>query len=147
MMAAAKPLQFPYDPKPYVYDGDALQKAWSRLHAGDREPFPDDARLQQAWRAFHRGDFAEAIAQGAKQGARGAIVANKAAAVAATYLEEDDRRALKLLDEAAKRADEATRKSPEDANAWYMLAFVLGRTAQRISIVKALAEGLGGKVR
>ncbi len=146
-MAAARTLQFPYDQKPYAYDGDALQKAWNRLHAGDREPFPEDAGLQQAWRAFHRGDFAEAIVQGAKLGARGASAANKAAAVAATYLEEDDRRALKLLEDAAKRAAEAVKKAPSDANAWYMQAFVLGRYAQRISIVKALAEGIGGKVR
>lgn len=146
-MAAAKSLAFPYDQKAYTYDGDALQKAWARLHAGDREPFPANAKLQQAWRAYHRGDFAEAIAQGAKLGTEGATVANKAAAVAATYLEEDDRRALKLLDEAAKRAEEATKKAPDYANAWYMQAFVLGRYAQRISIVKALAEGIGGKVR
>ena len=36
--------------------------------------------------------------------------------------------------------------APDDANAWYMQAFVLGRYAQRVSIVKALAEGIGGKV-
>ena len=46
-----------------------------------------------------------------------------------------------------RRADEATRKLPDHANVWYMQAFVLGRYAQRISIVKALAEGIGGKVR
>ncbi|MGQ0428782.1 MAG: hypothetical protein ACT4UQ_02475 [Gammaproteobacteria bacterium] len=146
-MAAAKSLAFPYDQKPYAYEGDALARAWDRLHAGDREPFPADAKLQQAWRAFHRGDFAEAILQGAKLGPRGATVANKAAAVAASYLEEDDRRALKLLEDAAKRADEAVKKAPDDVNAWYMQAFVLGRYAQRISIVKALAEGIGGKVK
>lgn len=83
-MAASKSLEFPYDQKPYAYEGAALKQTWGRLHAGDREPFPQDAKLQQAWRAFHRGDFADAIAQGAKLGARGASVANKAAAVAAT---------------------------------------------------------------
>jgi tetratricopeptide (TPR) repeat protein len=147
MMAAAKSLAFPYDQQPFAYEGEALRKSWDRLHAGDREPWPEDAKLQQAWRAFHRGDFADAIAQGAKLGARGATVANKAAAVAATYLEEDERRALKLLEEGAKRAEEATRKAPGEANAWYMQAFVLGRYAQRVSIVKALAEGVGGRVR
>ncbi len=148
-MAAAKPLRFPYEQKPYRYDGDALKKAWERLHAGDREPWPagkDAEALQDAWRAFHRGDFADAIAAGAKLGARGANVASKSAAVAATYLEEDDGRAIRLLTEAAKRADEAVKKSPDDANAWYLLAFVLGRYAQRVSILKALAEGVGGKV-
>ncbi len=146
-MAIAKSLRFPYDQKPYSYDGDALQKAWGRLHKGDCEPYPDTAPLQQAWRAFHRGDFAEAIAQGARLGAPGSLPASKAAAVAATYLEEDDRRALKMLEDAAKRAEQATRALPEHANAWYLLAFVLGRYAQRISIVKALAEGIGTKVR
>ncbi len=148
-MAAAKPLRFPYEQKPYRYDGDALKRAWERLHAGDREPWPagkDAEALQDAWRAFHRGDFADAIAAGAKLGARGANVASKSAVVAATYLEEDDGRAIRLLTEAAKRADEAVKKSPDDANAWYLLAFVLGRYAQRVSILKALAEGVGGKV-
>ncbi len=149
-MAAATPLAFPYDQKPYSYEGDALRKVWGRLHAGDREPYPeggkDAAALQQAWRAFHRGDFADAIVAGAKYGTRGATVANKAAAVAATYLEEDEKRAIRLLEEAAKRAEQATRAAPDDPNAWYMQAFVLGRYAQRVSIVKALAEGIGGKV-
>jgi len=146
-MAAAKTLRFPYEQKPYSYDGAELQKAWDRLHKGDCEPCPDAAALQQAWRAFHRGDFSDAIAQGAKRGALGSIAASKAAAVAATYLEEDDRRALRLLEDAGNRAAEATRKLPGHANTWYMQAFVLGRYAQRVSIVKALAEGIGGKVR
>lgn len=146
-MAAAKSLRFPYDQKPYSYDGEALRKAWDRLHQGDCEPYPDSAALRQAWRVFHRGEFADAIAQGSKLAAPGAVVASKAAAVAATYLEEDDRRALKLLEDAARRAEEATRNLPEHANVWYMQAFILGRYAQRISIVKALAEGIGSKVR
>lgn len=145
-MAAAKSLRFPYDRKPYSYDGEALKKGWDRLHSGDREPFPETPQLQQAWRAFHRGDFGDAISQGSILGPQGASVANKAAAVAATYLEENDRRAIGMLEEAAKRADEATRKLPGYANAWYLQAFVLGRYAQRVSIVKALAEGIGGKV-
>ncbi len=145
-MAAAKSLRFPYDQKPYDYPGDALQKSWGRLHAGDREPFPETPQLQQAWRAFHRGDFSDAISLGSKLGPQGASVANKAAAVAATYLEEDDRRAIRLLEDATKRADEATTALPDYANAWYLQAFVLGRYAQRVSIVEALAEGIGGKV-
>ena len=145
-MAAAKTLRFPYDQKPYTYDGQALKIAWARLHRGDHEPFPEAPQLQQAWRAYHRGDFSDAISQGSKLGPQGAAAANKAAAVAATYLEEDDRRAIGMLQEAAKRADEATRKLPGNANSWYLQAFVLGRYAQRVSVIKALAEGIGGKV-
>lgn len=146
-MAAPKIPAFPYEQEPYAYEGDALRKAWERLHRGDREPFPRDAKLLGAWRAFHRGDFADAIAQGSKLKAAGATVANKAAAVAATYLVDDDKAAVRLLLEAAARADAATREAPDDANAWYMQAFVLGRYAQRVSVVKALAEGIGGKVK
>ncbi|MBM5811717.1 MAG: hypothetical protein FJ191_07085 [Gammaproteobacteria bacterium] len=146
-MAAAKAGGFPYDAAPYTYAGPALRKHWKRLHAGDREPFPADDAVVEAWRAFHRGDFAAAISQGAKLGVRGVAAANKAAAVQATYLIDDDARAVKLLQEAAARAARAVQAEPEYPNAWYLQAFVLGRYAQRISVVKALAEGVGGKVR
>lgn len=146
-MAAAKIPAFPYGHDAYRYEGEALRKSWERLHRGDREAFPADAKLQSAWRAFHRGDFTEAIAQGVKLKPGGANVASKAAAVAATYLVDDDKAAVQLLLEAAKRADAATRERKDDANGWYMQAFVLGRYAQRISVVKALAEGIGGRVR
>ena len=146
-MAKPKIPAFPYDQSPESYLGVALRKSWDRLHRGDREPWPAEARLQAAWRGFHRGDFADAIAEGAKMKSAGATVANKAAAVAATYLVEEERPALELLREAAARAEAATRDAPDDANAWYMQAFVLGRYAQRISVAKALAEGIGTKVR
>ena len=146
-MAAPKIPAFPYDAAQYTYEGDALKESWERLHQGDREPYPSDAKLQAAWRAFHRGDFAKAIAEGVKLKSPGATVANKSAAVAATYLVDDDKAAIRLLLEAAARADAATRESPGDANAWYMQAFVLGRYAQSVSVVKALAEGIGSKVR
>ncbi len=146
-MAAPKIPDFPYDAAAYEHAGDALKKSWERLHRGDREPFPADPRLQAAWRAFHRGDFARAIVEGSKLKSAGATVANKAAAVAATYLVDDDKAAIRLLLEAAARADAATRASPDDANAWYMQAFVLGRYAQGVSVVKALAEGIGSKVK
>jgi tetratricopeptide (TPR) repeat protein len=146
-MAAAKIPAFPYEQSPYDYRGDALRKSWDRLHRGDREPYPADAKLAAAWRAFHRGDFSRAITEGSKLKAPGASVANKAAAVAATYLVDDDKAAIRLLLEAAARADAATRESPGNANAWYMQAFVLGRYAQSVSVVKALAEGIGSKVR
>lgn len=172
-MAGSAWSKFPYDPKPYAYAGPALKKAWARLHAGDLEPFPEPQglaalagakpsgpvpgfkgdwedlalRLQDAWRAFHRGDFQEACEAGARLGPMGAQVANKAAAVYCTYLEEDDKRAVRLLTEAATRGEEACRKLPRSANAWYFHAFALGRYAQRISVLKALGEGVGTKVQ
>src|SRR3546814_20016556 len=35
---------FPHDAKAYAHAGDALQKAWPQLTAGDCAPFPDDKR-------------------------------------------------------------------------------------------------------
>lgn len=146
-MAATKIPAFPYEQAPYDYAGDALKKSWERLHRGDCEPFPADVKLQSAWRAFHRGDFSKAIAEGSKLKASGATVASKSAAVAATYLVDDDKAAIRLLLESAARADAATRETAGNANAWYMQAFVLGRYAQSVSIVKALAAGIGSKVK
>jgi tetratricopeptide (TPR) repeat protein len=172
-MAAATWSKFPYDQKPYTYSGEALRKAWSRLHAGDLEPYPDAAslarlagakpgaaapgfkgdfgelaaKLEDAWRAFHRGNFQEATELGAGLGPLGAAVAGKAAAVYCTYLEEDDKRAVRILNEAAARGEQACKMIPGWPNAWYFQAFVLGRYAQRISVLKALGEGTGGKVQ
>ena len=39
------------------------------------------------------------------------------------------------------------RDQPKNANAYYWQAYALGRYAQGISIVKALAQGIGGKVK
>ena len=36
--------KFPHEQKQFDYAGDKLKKAWAVLHAGDREPFPDDKR-------------------------------------------------------------------------------------------------------
>jgi tetratricopeptide (TPR) repeat protein len=54
---------------------------------------------------------------------------------------------LKILENAMKRGDEAARLLPDYANAHYNLALVIGRYSQRISILKALAEGLASRVR
>ncbi len=171
-MAGAKWTPFPYDQKAYTFAGPALEKAWARLHRGDREAYPSPEnlarfagkggksvpgfkggldvlaeRLQDAWRAFHRGDFRDAAEAGGALGPLGTSVAIKATGVYATYLEEDDKRGAKLLAEAAARGEEATRLLPAYANAWYFTAFALGRYAQSISVVKALSEGIGTRVR
>ncbi|MBI4742596.1 MAG: hypothetical protein HY777_13830 [Betaproteobacteria bacterium] len=139
--------KFPYPDKAFDYTGAALKKNWPRLHRGDREPFPADAKVQEAWRAYHAGDFGKAVALGVACGIDGYTAANKAAAVYATYLESDDERKLELLAEAAKRCEEMQAAQPDNANAWYLHAFALGRYSQGISVAKALAQGLGGKIR
>ncbi len=155
-----------------AFAGNGLEDRWARLHKGDREPYPNAARVmrlakqhakfaewvdarggagevaggvQQAWRRFHTGHFADAIASGGKLGALGATVANKAAAIHS--LEVASGEAGPLLDAAIARGQRAVELLPDDANAHYMLALALGRHSQRISIVKALADGIATRVR
>ena len=161
---------FPHDAKGYAYAGDALKKAWPKLHAGDCEPFPDAKRaaalskaagkaapkldsdaladaLQDAWRAFHRGDFKAAFDAGEKLGPVGASVAVKAIGIHATYLVDDEAERLKRYEQAAKLAEAAVKALPDEANSHYRHAFALGRYSQGLSIAKALKLGIAGKVR
>jgi tetratricopeptide (TPR) repeat protein len=145
----AKPnwTKFPYPDKAFTYAGAALEKNWARLHRGDCEPFPADAGVQDAWRAYHAGDFAKAFDLGLKAGGAGINAANKAAMIYANYLEEDDDAKLAIFEEIAGRCVDQQQADPKNANAWYYHAYALGRYSQGISIGKALAQGLGGKIK
>jgi tetratricopeptide (TPR) repeat protein len=152
--------------------GDGLEASWGALHTGDREPFPgaahvaqlakrhapfarwmDDhggaakvaAGVQEAWRRFHAGDFAGAVATGAKFGALGAIAANKAAVIHSLMPGVGD--PSHWLTEAIERGERAILELPDSANAHYMLALALGRYSQRISILRAAADGTAARVR
>jgi tetratricopeptide (TPR) repeat protein len=154
----------------FDYAGLALKKNWARLHTGDCEPFLDAAALkklvdkapalkpsapiaeaatalQDAWRAYHRGDFHEAYTLGNSLGLLGANVANKAQNIQATYLEKDKDTQLAMFQDSVHRAEKLHAAAPDLANGWYFYAQALGRYAQGISVVKALADGLGGKVQ
>ena len=52
-----------------------------------------------------------------------------------------------VVKRAAARAEKLQRSDPNNANAFYLHAFALGRYAQGISIVKALKDGIGTKVK
>ncbi|MBB5885651.1 hypothetical protein DYQ93_10520 [Xanthomonas sp. LMG 8992] len=161
---------FPYDAKAYAYAGDALKKAWPKLHAGDREPYPDPARAQalldaagkagkghdaqtlsaaliEAWRAFHHGQFQQAYEAGKALGVFGASVAVKAIGIHAGYLVHDEKEQLQRLQQAAALAEAAIAALPDEANSHYRHAFALGRYSQGLSIVKALKQGIASKVR
>lgn len=169
MSKAWKP--FPHADKAYEYGGAALKKNWERLHRGDREPFPDAAglealvaanpglkgsagdlakaaaALQEAWRCFHAGAFEEAARRGLETGLLGHVVANKATAIHANYLETSVPRKLEAFQEVARRSEALMAAAPGWANAFYFHAYALGRYSQGISVVKALAQGLGGKIK
>jgi tetratricopeptide (TPR) repeat protein len=144
---AKKWVKFPHADKAYVHDAAGLKKHWARLHRGDCEPLPKDAGALEAWAKFHAGDFAGAVEAGRAAGPAGANAAVKAQVIYGHYLQKSDAAKLKLFEEAAAWADERRSASPKDANAHYMYAFALGRYSQTISVMKALTQGLGGKVK
>jgi len=73
--------------------------------------------------------------------------ANKAACIHATYLEKKEKVRLELFLEVAQRAEAQALRDPRNAAAWYLHGYSLGRYSQGISVAKALAQGLGGKVK
>lgn len=150
-----------------------LHRLWDKLHRGDREPWPDakditglgaknpafadwlDGHggaaataqgLQSAWREFHAGRFLQAIKLGSALGGIGAVIANKAAAIHSLAAHRGAAKRADLLQSAIERG-KASVELPEYANAHYMLALVLGRHSQDISIVKAVTAGLATRVK
>ena len=168
-MAKKSWAKFPYEQKPFDYPGDKLAKAWGKLHAGDCEPWPDEARaaallaaagkagkpadaarlaaaLQQAWRDYHRGDFQAAFEAGEALGPLGASVAVKAGGIHAIHLLDEDARPARF-EQLASLAEAAAKALPKEANAHFRRAFAIGRYSQGISVAKALSMGLAGKVK
>lgn len=143
----AKWTAFPYDTAAYTYDAAALKKAWPRLHAGDCEPLPKDDKLLAAWALFHAGEFQKAHEAGLKLGGAGITLANKAQAIHANYLEKSETAKLAAFMQVADRAQAQQAEEPKNPNAHYWMAYALGRYSQGISVAKALAQGLGGKVK
>lgn len=141
----AKWTAFPYE----LYDFDAAKakKQWARLHAGDAEPLPKDAKVLEAWALFHAGEFQKAFDAGLKAGGDGITVANKAQSIYANYLEKSEKTKLAMFQEVAQRAEAQARAEPKNANAHYWMAYAVGRYGQGISVAKALSQGLGAQVK
>jgi tetratricopeptide (TPR) repeat protein len=171
-MAAKKWTAFPHDASAFSYAGPALKKAWAGLHGGDCAAYPDAkwiaaeiadsaslkkilkgdakaiaAELENGWRAFHGGDFQAATKSGEALGAFGAALATKASGIYAAALCDDDAQKMALYQAGAERCEAAKLILNNDVNTHYFHAFALGRYSQCISITKALAQGLGGKIK
>ena len=171
-MALKKWTAYPHDASAFIYAGSALKKAWSRLHCGDGESYPDAksiasivaadaslkkilkgdakaiaAELEAGWRAFHSGDFQAATKSGDALGALGAVLATKASGIYASNLCDDETQKMALFQAGAERCEAAKAAFPDNANYHYFHAFALGRYSQCISVTKALAQGLGGKIK
>lgn len=163
--------KFPYASKDFIYSGEALKKAWPKLHAGDQVVYPDkkwveaqckvsaevkaattdaaaaSTTLLEAWSAYHQGQFEQACRLGESLGSLGTTVANKAEGIYASYLVDDEAQQIVHFQRCIARAETAIAEMDHDPNAHYFHAFSLGRYAQAISIMKALSQGIGGKVK
>lgn len=131
----------------FQFEAASVLQHWARLHVGDAEPPPSDPAVLNAWVLFHNGDFAQACTAGLAAGGGGLTVANKATAIYANYLEPSEKTRLDLFRQVAARAEQQARAAPDNPNAWYWQAYALGRYSQAISVAKALAQGLGSKVK
>lgn len=131
----------------YPFDASGVKRHWPQLHAGDQEPLPADPAVLTAWALFHSGHFQKAAEAGLQAGLQGDTVANKATCVYAHYLEPSEKNRQRLFLQVAERAAALAAVQPANANAFYWQAYALGRYCQGISVAKALAQGLGGKVK
>ncbi len=131
----------------YPFDATRLKRHWKRLHKADQEPLPKDPKVLAAWALFHSGEFEKAAETGLSSGAEGTVVANKATCIYANYLEPKEKNRLELFMQVAQRAAEQASENPSNANAFYWQAYALGRYSQGISVAKALAQGIGSKVK
>ena len=131
----------------YAFDAASIKRNWVRLHTGDAEPLPTEASVLDAWVLFHNGEFQKCVQAGLKAGGAGITVANKATCIYANYLEKKEKTRLDLYLEVAQRAEAQIAADANNVNAHYWLAYALGRYSQGISVAKALAQGLGSKIK
>jgi hypothetical protein len=131
----------------YELDAAAVTRLWSRLHAGDALALPTEPDVLAAWVLFHQGRYQQAAEAGVATGGPGITVANRAMCIHATFLERKEKNQLDLFLQVAERAEAQAQRDPKDPNAWYLYAYAMGRYSQGISVAKALAQGLGSKVK
>lgn len=131
----------------FTFDTGRVKRNWAKLHAADALPLPTNPRLLGAWALFHSGRFEEAVVSGTALGPDGLAVVSKSTCAHANYLEPCEKSRQTLFLDVAKRAAEHCQLHPHDATAFYWHGYALGRYSQGISVAKALAQGVGGKVK
>jgi len=142
----------PWTPLPYAdvprYDADTVLTQWPRLHAGHPVPPPDRGHpLAEGWALYHSGDFERAAALGLLHSAEGLVLANQATAIYANYLEPRESVRLTMFRQVIERAAAQVGAEPGNCHALYWQAYALGRYSQGISVARALAQGLGSKLK
>lgn len=127
--------------------GDGLREHWDWMHAGNREPYPENEQLREAWRQYHLGDFAGAVETGRALGGPGIVPAAFAGTIYAQYVEQDEQRKPRIFQQVMTWCEEAETAGLSTPNLHYMYAVTMGRYSQFISLIDALAQGFGGRIK
>jgi len=122
---------------------DDLLSVWSKLHAADLADKPG-GDLLNAWLLFHNGHFAEAAKAGRTIGPDGTAVVIRSVVAYTDYICEDEDECVNLLEQAYILGETDSEKTH---SCQFPTALAMGRYSQSISITKALAKGLGGKIK
>ncbi len=120
-----------------------LLKQWEALHAADVAD-PPTGDLLAAWLLFHNGNFADAATAAVKLKSDGVPVLIRSVVAYTDYICEDDEQSVELLEQAYLFGEQY---SNDAVNNQFTTALAMGRYSQSISITKALAKGLGGKIK
>ena len=137
----------PIDMSDLDLSGDKLQEQWGRMHRGNCEPFPSDPKLQEAWRAYHLGQFAKAVELGMAAGQQGVVPAVLSTIIYAQYIEQDNTRKMDLFKQTIAMCKEAEAGGLLTFNLHYVYAVAMGRYSQFISMIEALGQGFGGRIK
>lgn len=136
----------PYRDVPHFEPADLLAH-WPRLHAGQGLQPPVPGPLADGWACYHNGDFERAATIGLLHGHDGMALANQATAIYANYLEPREAARQALFRLVAERAAAQSGAEPDNCQALYWQAYALAHYSQGISVARALAQGLGSKVK
>lgn len=138
-------------PLPYAdvarFTAAKVRAQWSRLHMGQCLAPPAPGPLAEGWALYHSGEFERAADLGLSQGPEGLGLLNQATAIYANYVEPHEAVRLALFRQVADRAAAQVADEPDNCQALYWQAYALGRYSQGISVARALAQGLGSKVK
>ncbi|KQU87108.1 hypothetical protein ASC78_03295 [Variovorax sp. Root318D1] len=142
----------PWTPLPYFdvprFDAQSLLLDWPRLHAGHALPPPAEGHpLADGWALYHSGEFERAATLGLRHGSEGLVLANQSTAIYANYLEPREAVRLSMFRQVIERAADQAAAEPDNCHALYWQAYALGRYSQGISVARALAQGLGSKLK
>lgn len=122
---------------------DDLLSRWEQLHAADLAEQPT-GELLAAWLLFHNGFYEESANAALKLGSEGIPVLIRSVVAYTDYICEDEDYCVEILEQAYLLGET---QGGDSINNQFTTGLAMGRYSQSISITKALAKGLGGKVK